>query len=174
MAEVVVHRRRTGTSLVMMLFALALGAAGYVLTSLNQNGTFPADWLMSAGPLQFGGPWFVGVAAWFALGLLCWGITVWRLPYADPLILPVAFLLTGLGVSMIHRLDQADGKRSAELQMDRGRKPGRVGTDLLDCHAIQDQRHDRGRLASRLCIISSMIWRSRSSSLDACRNILWS
>ena len=117
MAEVVVHRRRTGTSLVRMLFALALGAAGYVLTSLNQNGTFPADWLMSAGPLQFGGPWFVGVAAWFALGLLCWGITVWRLPYADPLILPVAFLLTGLGVSMSHRLDQADGKRSAELQM---------------------------------------------------------
>ena len=69
MAEVVVYRRRTVVSLVMMLFALALGAAGYVLTSLNQNGTFPADWLMSAGPLQFGGPWYVGVAAWVAIGL---------------------------------------------------------------------------------------------------------
>ena len=117
MAEVVVYRRRAVVSLVMMLFALALGAAGYVLTSLNQNGTFPADWLMSAGPLQFGGPWYVGVAAWVAIGLACWGVTRWRLPYADPLILPVAFLLTGLGISMIYRLDQADGKRSAELQM---------------------------------------------------------
>ncbi len=117
MAEMVVYRRRTAVSLVMMLFALALGAGGYLLTSLNQNGTFPADWLMSAGPLQFGGPWWAGVAAWVALGLVCWGVTVWRLPYADPLILPTSFLLAGLGVSMIYRLDQYDGKRSAELQM---------------------------------------------------------
>ena len=117
MSEVVVYRRRTVVSLVMMLFALALGAGGYLLTSLNQNGTFPADWLMSAGPLQFGGPWYLGLAAWFALGLACWGVTAWRLPYADPLILPTAFLLAGLGISMIYRLDQADGKRSAELQM---------------------------------------------------------
>lgn len=118
MTEVVVPRTRTGASAAMMVFALALGAGGYVLVALNQTGTFPADWLMTIGTgLQFGGPWFVGIAAWFALGAITWGVTRWRLPYADPLILPLVFLLNGLGVSMIYRLDQADGLRSAELQM---------------------------------------------------------
>ncbi|MDN5570569.1 MAG: FtsW/RodA/SpoVE family cell cycle protein [Propionibacteriaceae bacterium] len=117
MSEVVVHRQRSVASLLMMLMALALGASGYLLTNLNQYDALPRDWLMTVGPAQFGGPWYVGVGAWFALGLLAWGITKWRLPYADPIILPVVFLLTGLGISMIHRLDQADGLRSAELQM---------------------------------------------------------
>ncbi|WP_454228483.1 FtsW/RodA/SpoVE family cell cycle protein [Propioniciclava flava] len=41
----------------------------------------------------------------------------WRLPYADPLLLPLVFLLNGLGLSMIYRLDQADRLASANLQM---------------------------------------------------------
>ncbi|MDO5533380.1 MAG: FtsW/RodA/SpoVE family cell cycle protein [Propionibacteriaceae bacterium] len=117
MAEVVVYRRRTVVSLVMMLLALALGAGGYILTAFTQLGAFPDPWVMSVGPVQFSGPWFVGVAAWMVLGLVAWGVTAWRLPYADPLILPVAFLLCGIGISMIYRLDQADNLRSAELQM---------------------------------------------------------
>ncbi|WP_232547375.1 FtsW/RodA/SpoVE family cell cycle protein [Propioniciclava soli] len=117
MSEVVVRRQRSVASLLMMLLALALGASGYLLVHLNQDGALPPDWLMSVGPLQFSGPWYVGVGAWFALGLVAWGVTKWRLPYADPIILPLVFLLTGLGISMIHRLDQADSLRSAELQL---------------------------------------------------------
>ena len=117
MSEVVIHRRRGTASALMMLFALALGASGYLLVALNQKAAFPADWLMTVGPVSFGGPWYAGVAAWFGLGALAWGITRWRLPYVDPLILPVVFLLSGIGISMIYRLDQADGLRSAELQL---------------------------------------------------------
>lgn len=72
MSEIVVHRRRGITSLLMMLFALALGASGYLLVDLNQYGTFPADWQMTS-PFSLSGPWYVGVAAWFALGLAAWG-----------------------------------------------------------------------------------------------------
>ncbi|MFV0452331.1 MAG: FtsW/RodA/SpoVE family cell cycle protein, partial [Propioniciclava sp.] len=116
--DVVVPRQRTLVSAMMMLFALTLGAVGYVLTDLNQEGTFPADWqLPLPGDLDVSGPWYLGVAAWFVLGLTTWGVTKWRLPYADPLILPTVFLLSGIGVSMIHRLDKYDELHSAELQM---------------------------------------------------------
>ena len=102
--ETVVHRKRTPASAFMMLFALALGASGYLLVGLNQTGAPPADWPSALG-------------VWFALGVLAWGVVRWRLPYADPLILPAVFLLNGLGLSMIYRLDQADRLHSAELQL---------------------------------------------------------
>ena len=104
MAEVVVYRRRTFASAAMMLFALALGAGGFLLVGLNQNDVLPPDWPAALG-------------VWFGLGAVAWGVTRWRLPYADPLILPVVFLLNGLGLSMIYRLDQADGLASARLQL---------------------------------------------------------
>ena len=104
MDAVVVHRKRTIVSFVMVAFALALGVGGYVLTGLNQDGALPADWQL-------------GAAAWAALGLVAWGVVRWRLPYADPLLLPSALLLNGLGLAMIYRLDQADGKDSAQLQL---------------------------------------------------------
>lgn len=104
MSEVVVYRKRTVVSALMMLLALALGFAGYVLVGVNQNGTLPSTWPQALG-------------AWVGLGVIAWGVTRWRLPYADPLILPVVFLLNGIGLSMIHRLDQADGLASAQLQL---------------------------------------------------------
>ena len=104
MDEVLVYRRRPVVSLVMMLFALFLGAGGYLLTGLNQTGSLPTNWI-------------AGCAIWLVLGLVAWTVTRIRLPYADPLLLPCVFLLNGLGLSMIYRLDQADGLRSAELQL---------------------------------------------------------
>ncbi|MFV0405311.1 MAG: FtsW/RodA/SpoVE family cell cycle protein [Propioniciclava sp.] len=116
--EIILPRQRTVVSLLMMMFALTLGASGYLLTDLDQYGTLPANWqLPPLAGLDIQGPWYVGVTVWFGLGLIAWGITKWRLPYADPLVLPATFLLSGIGISMIHRLDQYDELRSAELQM---------------------------------------------------------
>lgn len=104
--ETVTYRRRTFSSLVMLLLALGLGIGGYVLTDLNQFGKL--DEL-----------WYLGPALWAALALVAWGFTAWRLPYADPLLLPSVVLLNGLGIAMIHRLDLATNPpmRSAELQL---------------------------------------------------------
>lgn len=102
--ETVVYRKRTAASALMMVFALTLGASGYLLVGLNQTGALPATWLPA-------------LVIWFGLGAVAWGVVRWRLPYADPLILPAVFLLNGLGISMIYRLDQADRLNSAGQQL---------------------------------------------------------
>ncbi len=95
MADQVVHSKRTVASLAMLLFALALGAGAYLMVNLNQfDGVLPEDWTVAVG-------------LWFGLGLVTWLVVRLRLPYADPLLLPAVFLLNGLGIAMIYRLDQA-------------------------------------------------------------------
>lgn len=69
--ETVVYRKRTVASALMMLLALALGASGYLLVGLNQKGELPATWIPA-------------VTIWFTMGIVAWGVTRWRLPYADP------------------------------------------------------------------------------------------
>ncbi|HOA88489.1 MAG TPA: FtsW/RodA/SpoVE family cell cycle protein [Propioniciclava tarda] len=106
MDDVVVYERRSVASFTLVVFALALGLGGYVLVGLNQDGQPPADW-----PLA--------VAVWAGLGLVSWGVVRWRLPYADPLLLPCVLLLNGLGMAMIYRLDQATNPpmQSGRLQL---------------------------------------------------------
>ena len=106
MSDIVAYRKRRGVEAFMMAFALAISLGGYLLTHLNTDGELPAPW-----------PWAVGIAV--ALALLIHLVVRWRLPYADPLILPSVLLLNGLGLALIHRLDLADSKapHSAELQL---------------------------------------------------------
>lgn len=106
MPDVVVYRKRRGVELFMLLLALAIALGGYFLIHLNTEGSLPEGW-----------PWAVAIAV--GLAGVAHGIVRWRLPYADPLILPMVVLLNGLGLAMIHRLDLGGAKRmfSAELQL---------------------------------------------------------
>ena len=106
MDDVISYRKRRGTELVMLVFAVGFGIGGYLLTHLNRDARLPDVW-----------PWAVGIIAGIAL-LLHIVIRV-RIPYADPLILPLVMLLNGLGLAMIHRLDLASDPQmhSAELQL---------------------------------------------------------
>ncbi|MBN6542833.1 FtsW/RodA/SpoVE family cell cycle protein, partial [Actinacidiphila bryophytorum] len=84
---------RRNTELALLVFAVAIPVFAYANVGLAKNGSVPA------GLLGYG----VG------LGLLA---TVTHLlvrkfaPYADPLMLPIATLLNGLGLVLIWRLDQ--------------------------------------------------------------------
>lgn len=78
----------------LLVAALALGVGGYVITSLNRTGTLPANLGLHIAILLI-----LGVIA--ELGVRRFA------PHADPVILPLAVGLTGIGLAMIYRLDQS-------------------------------------------------------------------
>jgi cell division protein FtsW (lipid II flippase) len=85
-------RRRT--ELVMLLFAIVVVALADAATGFGLNGKVPASL-----------PEYI---AGFAVIMLIAHAAVWRLaPWADPLMLPLAALLNGLGIVMIFRLQEA-------------------------------------------------------------------
>lgn len=85
-------RPRRVLEMILMLIALAVGIGGYVLTSLNRTGELPANLGRHILILVA-----VAVVAEIGVHILA--------PYADPVILPIAVALTGLGLAMIYRLD---------------------------------------------------------------------
>ena len=64
----------------------------YVLVGIGIDRTPPANW-----------PWVAGI--WAGLGLVAHVAVRVRLPYADPVLVPIVFTLAGIGLSMIHRID---------------------------------------------------------------------
>ena len=106
MGEVVVFRKRRGVELLMLTMAICITAAGVVLVNLNVHGELPAGW-------------YWGVATYALIGLAAHVVIRWRTPYADPLLFPLIYVLNGLGLVMIHRLDLGTRPvmHSAELQL---------------------------------------------------------
>jgi cell division protein FtsW (lipid II flippase) len=95
-------RTRRNVELVLLLLAIAIVLVAYLNVGLAVGGKFPPDLIL------------------YGLGLLVLSVGFhlvlrWRASYADPLMLPIATLLNGLGLVMIHRLDLADGRTGSRL-----------------------------------------------------------
>lgn len=91
-AVVVVPRKRRGAELFLLLFALVLVLGAYAQVDLNVEGELSDRFVaMSVASL--------------VVVLLAHIAVCWRIPYADPVLLPCVVLLNGLGVAMIHRID---------------------------------------------------------------------
>ncbi|MDI3404544.1 FtsW/RodA/SpoVE family cell cycle protein [Streptomyces sp. B-S-A6] len=88
----VVHPRR-GTELALLVLAVGLCVLGYLNVGLARYGAVPGNVTDYACGLG-------------ALALLAHVAVRVRAPYADPLLLPIAVLLNGLGLVLIYRLDQ--------------------------------------------------------------------
>ncbi|MFF2652884.1 FtsW/RodA/SpoVE family cell cycle protein [Streptomyces sp. NPDC058045] len=86
-------RRRRGAELCLLLLAVLLCVYGYCAVGLARHGTLPPDALRYGAGLAV-----LALAAHLAIRF--------RAPYADPLLLPIAVLLNGLGLVLVHRLDQ--------------------------------------------------------------------
>lgn len=85
-------RSRRNTELALLALAIVLSLGSYALVGLGLDGAVPAG--------------VAGYGLLIAAGYLFAHLTVRRLaPSADPLLLPIAVLLTGLGFAAIYRLD---------------------------------------------------------------------
>jgi len=93
-AVVAMPRGRRQTELLMLVFAVGVVLLAYASVGLGLNGKLPA------GIAEYGLAFAVIV---FAAHLAVRRLT----PWADPLLLPLAALLNGLGIVMIYRLQQS-------------------------------------------------------------------
>ncbi|MGB5951822.1 MAG: FtsW/RodA/SpoVE family cell cycle protein [Ornithinimicrobium sp.] len=96
-------RPRTGrtTELLLLLFAVGIVVLAYVNVGLATSGTIPANLLAQS----------IGFLV-ITLGMHV--VIRIKAQYADPLLLPIATLLNGLGLVMIHRIDIGQGREAAE------------------------------------------------------------
>ncbi|MFT4008817.1 MAG: FtsW/RodA/SpoVE family cell cycle protein [Nocardioidaceae bacterium] len=90
-----VHRRRRGAELFLLVESLVVGIGAYAAVGMGAQDQVPAN--------------IVNYGLWLAGLLLACHITIrWVAPYSDPVILPIAAALNGMGLAMIHRLDLTD------------------------------------------------------------------
>ncbi|MDY2941062.1 MAG: FtsW/RodA/SpoVE family cell cycle protein [Varibaculum sp.] len=107
MATVTLHSNSSGRAaeLTLLAFAIAIGFGGFSLIQITMVGTWsPAYW------------WYLGGSVLAALAVHL--VMRHFAPYADPVLLPSAVALNGLGLAMIHRLDLsylADGTISSPV-----------------------------------------------------------
>ncbi|MGC1207257.1 MAG: FtsW/RodA/SpoVE family cell cycle protein, partial [Ornithinimicrobium sp.] len=89
------------TELFLLLFAVGIVVLAYVNVGLATSGTIPAN--------------LVAQSVGFVVITLAFHVVIrWKAQYADPLLLPIATLLNGLGLVMIHRIDIGQGRELAE------------------------------------------------------------
>ncbi|MCX4789357.1 FtsW/RodA/SpoVE family cell cycle protein [Streptomyces sp. NBC_01221] len=92
--------KRRGVELLLLIGAVLIPVYGYAAVGLARNGVVPPD---VAG--YGAGLGLLALVAHLAVRL--------RAPYADPLLLPIAVLLNGLGLVLIYRLDLETPKDQA-------------------------------------------------------------
>src|SRR5690606_28850569 len=85
-------RRGRGRELILLVLAVVLGLGAYASVSLAVEESLPADFYAHSGVLVL-------------LAVVLHLLVRYFAPYADPVILPVAVALNGVGLAMIHRLD---------------------------------------------------------------------
>ncbi|MEV0093395.1 FtsW/RodA/SpoVE family cell cycle protein [Streptomyces sp. NPDC050738] len=97
--------KRRGVELVLLVAAVLISVFGYIDVGLAKNGSAPADALSYGAGLGL-------------LALLAHLAVRFRAPYADPLLLPIAVLLNGIGLVLIYRLDlETPGDQAAPTQL---------------------------------------------------------
>src|SRR5450755_3083262 len=97
-----VARPRRNVELALLVLAVAVATFADADLGLATTGTLPADLAFYAGGLA-------------AVALVMHLMLRWRARYADPVILPIATAINGIGLVVIHRLDLAKRAGTASV-----------------------------------------------------------
>lgn len=89
------QRTRRNVELALLLLAIGIGLGAYALVGIAESGRVPGDMAAYGGGMGL-------------LALTVHAVLRRTAPYADPVILPIATALNGLGLVVIHRLDLAE------------------------------------------------------------------
>ena len=87
----------------LLVFAIVLGLGGFVLTAINRTGDSPGQILQLGGALVI-------------ISLIVHMWVRWTAPWADPVLLPAAVALNGIGLAMIQRLDLSYARSEDTVQ----------------------------------------------------------
>ncbi|CAN5395413.1 FtsW/RodA/SpoVE family cell cycle protein [soil metagenome] len=97
-------RRRANTELALLILAIIITLSAYTLVGLSQSPVIPSGLLAYGGVLSA-----LAAAAHIVIRRMA--------PGADPLLLPTAFLLNGIGLAMVRRIDFALRSRDGALEL---------------------------------------------------------
>ncbi|MFC9971968.1 FtsW/RodA/SpoVE family cell cycle protein [Spirillospora sp. NPDC127200] len=101
------YNRRGAASLALLIFAMVLTLSAFAEVGLARDGRLPLGL-----PLYGGGLAVLAFAAYFVQAKFA--------PYADPVLLPLAVALNGIGLAMIYRLD-LDTSRAKQAALSSGK-----------------------------------------------------
>jgi cell division protein FtsW (lipid II flippase) len=105
-------RPRRSAQLAMLIFAMVITIAGFAQVGLARDGNLPT------GMYGYG----AGLAVLVAISYV---VIARFAPYADPLLLPLAVFLNGIGLAMIYRLDLGTS-RDVMLARQQGKNPSGI------------------------------------------------
>lgn len=86
------YQRRNAASLALLIFAMVLTLSAFAEVGLARDGEIPSGLFLYGGALA-------------VLAFAAYLVQLKFAPFADPLLLPLAVALNGLGLAMIYRLD---------------------------------------------------------------------
>ncbi|MFJ5531306.1 FtsW/RodA/SpoVE family cell cycle protein [Streptomyces sp. NPDC093261] len=133
--------RRRGFECALIVLAVSLSVYGYCAVGLADHGSVPP------GTVRYG-------AGLGLLALLAHGAVRLRAPSADPLLLPIAVLLNGMGLVLIYRLDLATpGDRAAPTQL----YWSTVGVALFIVVVLLLPHHRVLQRYTYLCVVAALL-----------------
>ncbi|WP_380164293.1 FtsW/RodA/SpoVE family cell cycle protein [Jannaschia sp. R86511] len=128
---------RRGFELLLTLVSVAISTTAYALVGLAVEGTLPVR-LLAVG------------AGLLGLGLLLHVVVRVVAPYADPVLIPIALLINGIGLVMIHRLDLAEDTSLAVRQL--GATAVSVVAAAIVLVVLRDHRRLRARTYTAMVV----------------------
>jgi hypothetical protein len=130
---------RRGFELLLIALSVGISTGAYALVGLAVGGALPVRLLAVSGGL-------------LGLGLLLHVVIRVVAPYADPVMVPIALLINGLGLVMIHRLDLAEDPATSLAVRQLGASAISIVAAAVVLVVLRDHRRLRARTYTAMVV----------------------